>query len=163
MNGRQAVDAAEAPGRSRRLGPVVGAVVGVPVLGYGIWGLLRDHALTHPPDAVTWIVGSAVVNDLVLLPLLGVVGWVATRPLPAGARPTVRLGLAISAVLALVAWPQAADLGDSQRGNPTVLPRDELAGLLAYLAVVWLVVGLLLLRRARRPAGTTVSDRGGGG
>jgi len=146
----------ESATRGGPVGPIVGSLVGVPILGYGLWGMLRDSALTHPPDATAWIVGSAVVNDLLLLPLLTAIGLVATRPLPVWARPVVRLGIAISVVLALVAWPEISDVGGDPR-NPTVLPRDELTGLLAYLGVVWFVVVLALVRRAR------VSGRGGGG
>lgn len=159
------VDESATPDETTRnipFGPILGSAIGVPILGYGLWGMLRDSALTHPPDAAAWIVGSAVVNDLLLLPLLTVVGLVATRPLPAWARPPARLGLAISVVLALVAWPEISDVGGDPR-NPSVLPRDELAGLLAYLGVVWLVVTLALVHRARARVRARLSGRGGGG
>lgn len=135
-------------GGGRALGPFVGAAVGIPTLAYGAWGLLHDSQRTHPGDALRWIVGAAVVHDLVALPLLLGVTLVLVRPLPRWTRPTVRAGLAVSAVLAVVAWPQIAGYGE----NPTVpslLPRDEAAGLAAYLAAVWLVVGLVLLRAHR--------------
>jgi hypothetical protein len=139
-------------GRSRTLplGPLVGAVAGVPVMAYGVWGLLHDGQRTRPADAVRWIVGSVVVHDLIALPLLLGVSLALVRPLPSWTRATVRTGLAVSAVLAAVAWPEIAGYGEDPT-NPSLLPRDETAGLLAYLAAVWVVVGLVLVRRLRAP------------
>jgi hypothetical protein len=48
-----------------------------------------------------------------------------------------------------VAWPEIAGYGEDPT-NPSLLPRDEAAGLLACVAVVWLAVGLVLVRAFRR-------------
>lgn len=142
------------------VGPIVGAVIGVPILAFGIWGLLHDSDMTHPPDFAVWFVGVNVVADLVLLPVLIGAGFVLTRPLPTWAQPTVRLGVAVSAVLTLVAWPVIGGFGDDPT-TPSLLPRDELAGLLSYLGVVWASVAVVLVRR--RLARRAISGRGEGG
>jgi len=142
-------DGDERSRRSLPLGPLAGALVGVPVMAYGIWGLLHDSQRTRPADALRWIVGSALVHDLIALPLLLGASLALVRPLPRWMRATVRTGLAASAVLAVVAWPEIAGYGEDPT-NPSLLPRDETAGLLTYLAAVWMVVGLVLLRAHRR-------------
>lgn len=138
-------------GTQSAVGPLVGAVIGVPILAFGLWGLLHDSDMTHPPDFVVWFVGADVVADLVLLPLLVGVSFVLARPLPTWTRPTVRFGIAVSAVLAVVAWPVIAGYGDDPT-TPSLLPRDELTGLFAYLGVVWAAIAVVLVRRrlARR-------------
>lgn len=130
-------------------GLLAGAVVGVPVMAYGVWGLLEDSQRTRPSDAVRWIVGAAVVHDLIALPLLLGITLALVRPLPSWMRAPVRTGLAASAVLGVVAWPEIAGYGENPT-IPSLLPRDELAGLLAYLAVTWTAVGLVLVQGAVR-------------
>jgi hypothetical protein len=130
-------------------GLLAGAVVGVPVMAYGVWGLLEDSQRTRPSDAVRWIVGAAVVHDLIALPLLLGITLALVRPLPSWMRAPVRTGMAASAVLGVVAWPEIAGYGEDPT-NPSLLPRDEAAGLLACVAVVWLAVGLVLVRAFRR-------------
>lgn len=107
--------------------------------------MLHDRGKTRPGDALRWIVGSALVHDLIALPLLLGVTPALVRPLPSWARAPVRAGLAASAVLAAVAWPEIAGYGEDPT-IPSLLPWDEITGLLAYLAVVWLTVGVVLLR-----------------
>lgn len=135
-----------------RVAPIVGVVLGVPMMAFGVWGMVHDGARTHPFELGRWIVGSAVVHDLVGLPLLLGISLVATRPLPSWARAPVRAGLGVSAVLALVAWPEIAGYGEDTT-IASLLPRNELAGLLAYLAIVWAVVAAALVVRGatRRP------------
>ena len=42
-------------------GLVVGLVLGLPIIGYGVRGALIDAADTNPTELATWIVGSALV------------------------------------------------------------------------------------------------------
>jgi hypothetical protein len=132
-----------------RLGPSLGVALGVPVLLFGVWGMFHDADRTHPADAFRWIVGSAAVHDFVVLPLVLGIGWLLTRPFPTWTRPALRLGVAVSAVLAIVAWPLIAGYGED-RTIPSLLPRNEAAGLVAYLGLVWVAVALWLAFRAWR-------------
>ena len=138
-----------------RRGLLVGLLLGVPVMAYGVRGALVDAGDTHPAELTRWVVGLAVVNDLVVVPAAMVVGLLARRWTPAGAWPAARAGLLVTAVLAAVAWPLVRGYG-ADPANPSLFPRDHGAGLAVALGAVWasvLVVALLARRRARRRAG----------
>jgi hypothetical protein len=136
-----------------RRGLVIGLILGVPVMAYAVRGALVDAADTHPAELARWIVGLAVVHDLVLVPLVLAVGLALRRRVPPRAWPPVRAALLASAVLAAVGWPFVAGFGRSA-SVPSLLPRDYGTGLALALVAVWLVaaawisVGALLHRRS---------------
>ena len=51
------------PETTSRRGLLVGLAVGLPVIAYGVRGLLVDADRTQPAELARWIVGAAVVND----------------------------------------------------------------------------------------------------
>ena len=114
----------------------------------GVQSLLAESDDTHPPVVIRWLVGLTVAHDLMLVPVVLVVGVVVPRWAPA--RAWVAAGLVVSGSLSLVAWPLVRGYG-RQAGNPSILPRDYGHGLAVYLVVVWLVTAALalLLRRRR--------------
>jgi hypothetical protein len=132
-----------------RRGLVAGLALGVPVMAYAVRGVLVDAHLTHPAELARWIVGLAVLHDLVVVPLVLAVGAALRRRVPARAWAPVRAALLATAVLAAVGWPFVRGYGR----NPTVpslLPRDYAAGLLAAIAVTWLFAALGIAVRRRR-------------
>lgn len=130
------------------LPPAVGAAVGVPLMVAGVRGLLVDSNLTHPPRAAAWLVGAALAHDVVWLPLALLVAAGTARVVPAVAGGPVAAALGLTAVLVVVAWPFAAGFGED-RHNPSVLVRNEAVGTAAYVAAVWAVAALVVVRRAR--------------
>ena len=140
------------PATTSRTGLLVGLALGLPVLAYGLRGALVDAADTHPAELARWVVGLAVVNDLLVLPAAGLVAWAAHRWVPARAWPAVRGGLFAAAVLVAVAWPLLAGYGDDP-ANPSLFPRDYGAGLAAVLAAVALVTSVAAGAAVRRGRG----------
>jgi uncharacterized membrane protein YgdD (TMEM256/DUF423 family) len=113
---------------------VTGVLVGAAFGAVGLLSLLNESHDTHPAVVVRWVVGLAVVHDLVLVPIVLLVGlavhrW-ARRAWLAGA-------LLVSGSVVLVAWPLVRGYG-RQAGNPSVLPRNYAQGLVLVLAVIWL-------------------------
>jgi len=138
---------ADADTTSRR-GLLAGLAVGVPVMAYAVRGAVVDERLTHPFELTRWIVGLAVVHDLVLVPVVLALGTGLRRGLPTRAWVPVRAALLTTAVLSAVAWPFVRGYGRSST-VPSLLPRDYGAGLAIALAVVWLLAALwTLLRRS---------------
>ena len=145
------------PETTSRAGLLAGLALGVPVIAYGLRGVLVDADDTHPADLARWVVGLAVVNDLLVIPAAILVGWSLRRVVPTTVWPAVRAGLLCSAVLTAVAWPLVAGFGDDPR-NPSLFPRNYATGLTAALALVWttvVVMAAALRRRSRqqRPPG----------
>ncbi len=160
MSSAPAPTAPAGPVRAGRA-PWVGAIVGVPIMGYGLRGVFVDAASTKPAELGRWLVGGALVHDLVLVPLVLVAGWVLHRVVRAGpTRSVLTWCLATSGVLALVAWPFVRGYG-RQASNPSLLARDYARGLAVYIAVVWAVGAVVLVAETvrRRRSGPARSGR----
>ncbi len=138
------------PATTSRRGLVVGLVLGVPLLVYGIRGALVDAVDTHPGELALWLVGAGLVHDLVVAPLVLALGFVAARVVrDERAGRALRAGFVVSAGLALVAWPFVRGYGRTA-AVPSVLPRNYALGLAAYLTVTWAVVGAVVFVGVRR-------------
>ena len=128
----------------RSVAPVVGVLVGVPILAFGVWGTFSSRSDTHPFELARWVVASDLAHDLVAAPIFVTLAWLVGRWLPPPARGPVRWALATTAVLALIAWPFVRGYGR----NPTVpslLNRNYATGLAAYVGVVWAIAGVWLV------------------
>jgi hypothetical protein len=126
---------------------------GLAAVGYGVRGLLTAGSQVPLDSWLTWFVGSALLNDLVLAPLWIGLGWLSARLLPRAARPAVVVGAAVSGVLALVALPFVLGKGRDP-ANSSFLPRDYGVTLLVLVLVVWAltaVAAVVAVRRARVP------------
>jgi hypothetical protein len=126
-------------------------VPGLAAVGYGAHGLLTAGGRVPLDSWLTWFVGSALLNDLVLAPLWIGLGWLSARLLPRAARPAVVVGAAVTGVLTLVALPFVLGYG-ADPANGSFLPRDYGRNLLLVAAAVWvLAVGwaVLAVRRSR--------------
>lgn len=143
------------PETTSRTGLLVGLALGLPVIAYGIRGVLVDSKDTHPVELTSWVIGGAVVNDLVIVPVAIAVAWVLRRVVPPVAWPPVRAALLCTAVLCAVGWPFVRGYGR----NPTVpslLDRNYATGLAAAVAVVWLVAAAWIVVAVARRAGGNV-------
>ncbi len=143
------------PETTSRRGLVIGLILGVPILVYGIRGVFVDAASTHPDELARWVVGTALAHDLVVAPLVLALGFILRQFVRHGAiLRALQAGFLVSAVLTLVAWPFVRGYGRTQ-AVPSLLPRNYALGLGAYLGVTWAVVGVVVLvvslrRRAGR-------------
>jgi len=140
----------------RGAGLWIGLALGAPLMAVGVRGALVNADRTNPGELARWLVGSAVVHDAVLLPVVVVVAVVARRLVPARAWPAVRWALATSGIVLLVAWPFVRGYG-RRSANPSLLPRNYGLGVAVALAVIWLcalgwiVIRGLAVRGWRRP------------
>lgn len=134
-------------------GRVLLAAAGVALLSYGLYGVVRHSA---PPGVLIWAGGLLLAHDLVLAPVVAVVGWILTRLLPSWARPIVQGGLVVAAVVVITAVPVV--LRQGAPGNfDSLLPLDYRANLIKVLAAVAvgtvLLVGVQAWRRVRTRRG----------
>lgn len=127
-------------------------VPGVVLIAWGAYGLMTAARHPRPLPWLSFFVGSALLNDLLLAPLVIGVGVLAVRLVGQSLRPYLTSGLIISAVISLVAFPLVAGYG-RRSDNPSIQPLDYSRGLLATLAAVWFgVVVIALVRRLTRSA-----------
>ena len=128
---------------------LAGLAGGIPLMTYGVWWLLHNAGLTHPPRWALTLGAAVVAHDLVLVPVVAIVGALLARLAPSWARVPVQYALGLSLVLALVAYPALSDSG-RRPSNPTLLPRDLATGLALVLAGVWVAALVWALSRRQR-------------
>ena len=131
--------------RMRVLRVMVGAA-GLALLGVGVSLLLDVRDLT---DVLVWLFWAVVLHDVLIAPLVLLVGLVLVR---GGVRGPVRGALLVAGALTAVALPPL--LRPGPRGNSSVLPldypRNWLLALVAVATVTALLVTAQEVRRSRR-------------
>jgi hypothetical protein len=122
----------------------ISTAVGWTVMLGAVIGAFADRRDAQPTVLARWLVGSALLHDLLWLPIVAAVGALLARAGRGGRVPgPVRWAVATSALLVVIAWPFVRGYGRN-RGNPSLLPRNYAHGLVAYLALTWLLAGLAL-------------------
>lgn len=124
-------------------------VLGALGLGVAGWGvvLLVPLVLTSPGEVISlggWLLGGPLLHDLLVAPVVGLVGLTATRVLPRQWRSPVVFGLVASSVLMLLAVPYLWRTFGAA-ANPGLHDRPYLMGLLIALAVLWSAVAAYAL------------------
>lgn len=127
--------------------------LGVGVLGYGVFGLLTERAISDPTAVGQWLIVGLIAHDAVLAPFVFLLCALAFRF--TGARWRGRLGglLLVGGSLVLISVP--ALLRQGRNPNSTVLPLDyarNLGVLLAALVAAIALYGGLDAGRRRRAA-----------
>lgn len=137
-----------------RAGPLfwASAVAGWAVIGFGLRGILQHGVDTRPADLAAFVVGGALLHDLVAAPLMILAGVAVARAVPGPARAVVQGALAVTAILALFSFPLVRAYGLAAN-NPTSLPHNYTANLLAMLGGVWALAAVVLLLRLRSRSG----------
>jgi hypothetical protein len=101
------------------------------------------------PHYIRYFVTAWLANDLFVMPLAIIAGFVLSRWLPASVKPVIQAALFISLAVVVIAYPLV--LGRGVPGdNPSALPRNYTIGLLVTLGVVWLGAGLVIIVRRLR-------------
>lgn len=138
-----------------RVAPIVGVIVGLPLLVVGVLGAVADGDRTKPFELARWVVGADLAHDLVLAPVVVGVSWLVGRIVPPVARGPVRWAAATTGVLCLIAWPFVRGYGRNET-VPSLLDRNYATGLAAYVAAIWFLALIwIAVRRARHSAPAT--------
>lgn len=146
-----------------RYGPAfwLALVAGWALIGVGVAGALADPDLPRPAELARWLVGAALVHDLLVAPVVVLVGLAVARLVPPTVRGTVEGGLVVSAVVVLFAVPLVRGYG-VRPDNPTVHYRDDYGvALLAVVAFVWAVTAAVAAGQRWRRRGRLAGDRAG--
>ena len=137
----------------RRAGPLfwISAAAGWAVIAWGLRGIFQHSVETRPGNLARFVVGGALLHDLLAAPLVILAGVLLARTVPGRARAVVQGALAVSAIVALFSYPLVRAYGLAIN-NPTSLPHNYTANLLVVLGVVWAVAAAAVIVRLRRPA-----------
>ena len=137
-------------------GPVfwIGNAIGMGIVAFGVWGLLRHSTQTMPWNFLKFFLGSLILHDMIWAPVVGVASLVLVRAVPVRVRPALQGTLIVTAAVVLVVGPALTGRGRNPN-NLSILPHDYGTELLKVLAVVWIGGALVALVRMRRPATAT--------
>lgn len=124
-------------------GLVIGLALGTPLLLLGVKDVFDQAARTHPFELTRWVVGAALVLDLLVLPACLLLGRTITP------RPALRWALSAIATIVVVGWPSARGYGRAA-GNPSLLPRNYGMGIAVACVVVVAAASAWLAIRGRR-------------
>mgnify|MGYP000450998850 CR=1 FL=1 len=83
----------------------ISAAVGWAVIGWGVYGIFSNSLDTRPANLAKFVVGGALLHDLLVAPVLILVGVLIARAVPARVRGPVQAALVVSGIVALFSWP----------------------------------------------------------
>ena len=126
------------------------AVLGLLV---GLYGVVRLLGLGWSNLVATapWVAGVVVAHDVLLAPLVVVIGVAAARRLPDWSRRGALAVLVVLGSVTLLAVPTLGRFG-AKADNPTLLDRPYGAGWLAVAGIVLAVAALLAVVGRRKGA-----------
>ena len=126
----------------------ISAAVGWAVIGWGVFGIFSNSIDTRPANLAKFVVGGALLHDLLVAPVVILAGVLIGRAVPARARGPVQAALVVSGIVALFAWPLVRGYGLAIN-NPTSLPHNYGRNLLILLGLVWAAAAAAILLRFR--------------
>ncbi|MFN2506496.1 MAG: hypothetical protein ABR540_20170 [Acidimicrobiales bacterium] len=148
----ETTDTVPEPGRERPGARFwVSAVFGWAVIAVGLRGIIENSLDTRPANLAQFVVGGALLHDLLFAPLVLLAAVGLAKVVPGRARAAVQGGLLVSGVLALFSYPLVRAYGLAAN-NPTSLPHNYAANLAVVLGLVWAATTLLVIYRLRRVA-----------
>ena len=137
--------------RAERLRFWISAAIGWAVIGWGVMGIFANSLDTRPSNLAKFVVGGALLHDLLVAPVAVLVGVLIARAVPPRARGPVQAALAVSAIVAVFAYPLVRGYGLAAN-NPTSLPYNYGRNLVVVLGVVWAVTAVAVALRLKRSA-----------
>jgi len=110
------------PGRDdeHRAGPLfwISAAMGWAVIAWGLRGIFQHSLDTRPANLARFVVGGALLHDLIIAPLIIGAGVLLARAVPGRARAVIQGALAVSGIVALFSYPLVRGFGLAAN-NPT--------------------------------------------
>lgn len=125
----------------------VGLALGVPIVAYGVRGVVDALPGVQLTSFLRWFLGGALVHDLLLAPLVCALAWCVLRVVPPTAAGPVQGALVASGLVGLVSWPFVRGYGVTP-GEPSFLSRDYTASVLWIWAAIWTVAALVTVWRS---------------
>jgi hypothetical protein len=130
---------------------LIGAV-GVGITGYGIEEFLK-FGFHNLVETFKWLIGGLVLNDGVIAAAVLAIAFVLGRIFRGRIPAPLIIGLLVLASVSLAALPMIGRYG-ARVDNPTLLPRNYVAGwfIFAGLTLLFTTVALVLGRRSTKGA-----------
>jgi hypothetical protein len=125
------------------------AAVGWAVIIFGLRDLLHHHLDTRPPNVARFVIGGALIHDLLVAPVVLAVGLAVARIVPGSIRAIVQTAFIVSGTVTLFSYPLVRGYAHILR-NPSSLPHNYTANLAVVLGCVWGIAAIAAVIRLRR-------------
>lgn len=126
----------------------ISTAIGWAVIAWGVFGIFSNSVDTRPANLAKFVVGGALLHDLLVAPLVILAGVLIARAVPRRVRVPVQAALVVTAVVALFAYPLVRGYGLAVN-NPTSLPYNYGRNLVIVVGVVWAVAVAAMLLKLR--------------
>lgn len=113
--------------------------VGVFAIGYGVLRIFTDAKDTKPLALAKWLIGSLIVHDAIIAPVVIGVGWLLARTVPPRARRYLQAGLVTGGLIAAVGVILIRRQGRTSSPTLALLRQNYTLNLLLLLAIVAVV------------------------
>lgn len=124
--------------------------LGWAVIAYGLWGAFDDEGATNPDELWRWIAGGLLLHDLILAPVVTLVGLGLGRFVPRPYRGPISAALVLSGLVVLFAYPLLRRYGERPL-TPSALPQDYTRNVIVIVAAIWIVTAIwIVVDRVRR-------------
>jgi hypothetical protein len=142
---------------------LVGLVVGLSVLVFGIVGLIHAASTENVRRILEWVISADLLHDVVVAPAVCLVGFGLVRVAPNRWRGPLQSGAVASAVVLIVAYPLLQGFAHHRLpDNASVLPLDYTTSVLTVLGIVWTTVSIwigTIWWRSRPPSPYTLREK----
>lgn len=129
----------------------IGLAIGVPVIAFGVTGLLRATTFDAVKKIGVWVIGADLVHDVIIAPIVGLCALALARWVPRPWRAPLAAAMAASAIATVVAYPALRGFGRAHAaGNPSVQPLNYTTALLTVLAAIWAAAAIWTIAIAAR-------------
>ncbi len=126
-------------------GLLVGLACGIPFLAVGVANFAANFNATDFRSFLRYYVGGDIVHDLIVAPIVAVIGIVVIRRAPVMTRAPLRAALFGSAVAVAVAWPALRGYGRMRTpDNASVQPLNYATAVGTVVGVIWVMSALWL-------------------
>jgi hypothetical protein len=112
-------------------------VFGWAVVIFGLHGILSNSESSNPEALFRILIGLNLINDVLIAPVLIALAVVLRRLLPRWLLVPVDVGLILTAVVTLYAYPLVGSWGKTARAGASRLPWNYAHNLALVLLVVW--------------------------
>lgn len=127
----------------------VAVIVGAIVAGVGVRGVFHQFPLGQQRYVFfRYLVVSDLTHDIIVAPVLFIVGWIASRISPPWLRAPLAFGGFASAISLAIAWYPLQGTA-SYKQNPTFQPLNYTTAILTVFAVAWGIAAVWAALRFR--------------
>jgi hypothetical protein len=124
-------------------------LLGLGMLGYGIWRVFDFSAATQPTELAKWLIAALILHDGIFSWLVVGLAWTTQRFVPARPRAYLQGALITAGLVTIVALPLIYRRGHSQPGQ-ALLERNYLLNLVIIYGAIATVTALAYLIRVWR-------------